>query len=79
MEHLYQLAVDLDADVLEVRIEPGACEIKVTATHFLPIEKIEQSVITFCDDDYSADAFFKRLKPFRQAVKDYYKRKEREG
>jgi uncharacterized protein (UPF0262 family) len=74
MKHLYQLAVDLDADVLEVRIEPGAFEVKVTATHFLTTENIQQSVIIREDDD-SIPAFFKALKPFRKAVKDYNKQK----
>jgi hypothetical protein len=75
MKHLYQLAADLDADVLEVRIEPGAFETKVTATHFLPIDKIEQIIIIREDDD-SVSAFKKALEPFKKAVKGYYKRKE---
>jgi len=74
MEHLYKLAADLDADVLEVSIEPGAFETKVTATHFLPLEKIQQTVIVRDDDD-STSAIFKALKPFRKAVSNYNKQK----
>lgn len=77
MNNIFDLKFQLQAHVLEVRVEDN--EAKVTATHFLGDRKICQIIIV--DECFIGDFYqyvFKAMFNFRKAIADWRERKHQE-